>query len=96
MSASPEAEELFDDANGDLALGELDAAVEKYRAALELNPDHAGIRVNYAVVLLRLGQWERGIEHLRMAVRQDPTNETFRKALADAVAQAPPSLGSAK
>ena len=30
MSASSEVEELFDDANGDLALGDLEAAGEKY------------------------------------------------------------------
>ena len=35
---SPELEELFDDANGDLALGDLDVAVEKYRRCTELDP----------------------------------------------------------
>ena len=29
MDVPPEAEELFDDANGDLALGELESAVTK-------------------------------------------------------------------
>ena len=36
---TPEVEQLFDDANGDLALGELEAAVEKYRRCTELDPD---------------------------------------------------------
>ena len=76
--------------------GNLAAAVEKYRAALELNPEHSGIRVNYAVALLRLGQWERGLEELQTAVRQEPSNETFRKALEDALAQAPASVRKAK
>lgn len=31
-------EELFDDANGDLALGDLEAAVEKYRRCVALDP----------------------------------------------------------
>ncbi len=31
-------DELFDDANGDLAVGELDAAIEKYRRCVEANP----------------------------------------------------------
>jgi len=39
MSESPEVEELFDDANGDLALGELESAVEKYRRCVELSPE---------------------------------------------------------
>jgi Flp pilus assembly protein TadD len=33
---SPEVEALFDDANGDLALGDLEPAVEKYRRCTEL------------------------------------------------------------
>ena len=38
MSENAEVAELFDDANGDLALGELEAAVEKYRRCTELDP----------------------------------------------------------
>lgn len=34
---SEERDELFDDANGDLAIGDLDAAVEKYRRCVELD-----------------------------------------------------------
>ena len=32
-------DELFDEANGDLALGDLDAAVEKYRRCVELDAE---------------------------------------------------------
>ena len=38
---TPEVEELFDDANGDLALGDLDSAVTKYRRCTDLAPDFA-------------------------------------------------------
>jgi Flp pilus assembly protein TadD len=76
--------------------GALAAAAEKYRAALKLNAGHAGIRANYAVALLRLGQWEQGLEELRTAVRQDPSNQTFKQALEDALAQAPASFRKAK
>jgi tetratricopeptide (TPR) repeat protein len=69
--------------------GKLADAAEKYRAALELNPGHAGMRVNYAIALLRLGRWDRGLEELRTAVRQDPSNQAFKKALEDALGQAP-------
>ncbi len=31
-------EELFDDANGDLAIGELESAVEKYARCVEFDP----------------------------------------------------------
>ncbi len=33
-----ELDNLFDDANGDLAVGDLEAAVEKYRRCVELDP----------------------------------------------------------
>jgi Flp pilus assembly protein TadD len=72
--------------------GKLAEAAERYRAALDLNPGHAGMRANYAIALLRLGRWERGLEELRTAVRQDPSNQTFQKALVDALAQAPPEF----
>ena len=76
--------------------GNLAAAAEKYLAALKLNAGHAGIRVNYAVALLRLGRWETGLTELRAAVRQDPSNQKFRRALEDALAQAPPTLRDPK
>ena len=31
-------DEIFDNANGDLAIGELESAVEKYRRCVELDP----------------------------------------------------------
>src|ERR1700686_2822099 len=35
----PTLDEIFDDANGDLAIGELETAVEKYRRCVEVDPD---------------------------------------------------------
>jgi tetratricopeptide (TPR) repeat protein len=70
--------------------GNLRGALEKYRAAVELCPEHVGFRVNFAVALLRLGQWGPGIAELRKAARQDPGNSTVKAALDDALAQAPP------
>ena len=32
-------DEIFDDASGDLAIGDLDSAVEKYRRCIQLDPD---------------------------------------------------------
>ena len=32
-------ENLFDDANGDLAIGDLESAIEKYRRCVEIDPD---------------------------------------------------------
>jgi tetratricopeptide (TPR) repeat protein len=69
--------------------GNLRAALEKYRAALERYPEHVGIRLNFAIALLRLGQWKQGIAELREVVRRDPNNLPARKALEEALAQAP-------
>lgn len=69
--------------------GNLREALEKYRAALLRYPEHVGIRLNFAIALLRLGQWKQGIEELREVVRRDPNNLPAKKALEEALAQAP-------
>ena len=68
--------------------GDLRGALEKYRAALALNPEHNGIRTNLAVALLKLGYWEEGLSEMREALRRDPGNVTLQKALDDALSQA--------
>jgi protein O-GlcNAc transferase len=68
--------------------GDVRGALEKYRAAMELLPEHAGIRVNLAVALLKLGNWEEGVSQMRQALRRDPSNTQVQKALEDALAQA--------
>lgn len=73
--------------------GDLPGALEKYRAARALLPEHTGIQVNLAVVLLRLGQWKDGLGELREAVRREPSNALWRAALADALSQAPVEFG---
>ena len=69
--------------------GNLRGALEKYRAALDLYPEHVGIRVNVAAALLRLGQRSQGILELREALRRDPGNTVVKEALDHALAQAP-------
>jgi tetratricopeptide (TPR) repeat protein len=72
--------------------GDLPGALAKYQEASRLDPNHVGIRVNYAVALLRLGHWTDGLNELHEALRRDPGNEQIRLALKDALAQAPPEL----
>jgi tetratricopeptide (TPR) repeat protein len=69
--------------------GDLKRAVAKYREAANLYPEHQGIRVNYAVALLRLGQWAEGLEELHQAMLREPGNAQIRATLKDALAQAP-------
>ncbi len=72
--------------------GDLAGALAKYQEASRLDPNHVGIRVNYAVALLRLGHWTDGLNELHEALRRDPGNDQIRLALKDALAQAPPEL----
>lgn len=72
--------------------GNLPAAMAKYRAARELNPEHTGIRVNYGVALLRSGKWKEGLAELREAARLDPADPKVKSALEDALRQAPKEL----
>lgn len=72
--------------------GHLPQAVERYQEALNLEPDHNGIRVNYAAALLRLGRWTEGLTELHEAAERDPENRDVQVALRDALAQAPQAL----
>ena len=74
-------------------VGSLREAAEKYRQASELDPEHDGIRVNLAVALLRLGEWKEGLARLRDAVSREPGNIVLKKALDDALMQAPVEFG---
>lgn len=69
--------------------GDLQGAVEKYRAALELSPGQVRIRVNFAIALLRLGRWNQGLSELHKAMQQAPGNDRLKRAWDDAVSQAP-------
>jgi tetratricopeptide (TPR) repeat protein len=71
--------------------GNLTGALDKYRQAFILYPEHVGIRVNYAVALLRLGKWTEGLNELHEALLRDPNNTEIKASLRDALAQAPPN-----
>ena len=71
--------------------GDLSAALDKYRQAVALAPQHAGIRMNYAVALLRTGQWTEGLNQIHEALHIDPGNTQIQAALKDALKQAPPA-----
>ena len=67
--------------------GDVRGALEKYRAALALLPEHVGIRTNVAVALLKLGAWDEGIAEMREALSRDPENADLKRAIEDAIAQ---------
>jgi Flp pilus assembly protein TadD len=70
--------------------GDPKAALDKYRQALQLDPEDVTIRVNLAIALLRLGQWKDGLSQLAESMRRRPGDPTIKAAWDDALRQAPP------
>jgi tetratricopeptide (TPR) repeat protein len=72
---SPEVEALFDDANGDLALGELEAAVEKYRRCTELDPEFFDAWHALGMALMKLGRHDDAIAAGERTVEMRPNDQ---------------------
>lgn len=58
---SQELDDLFDDANGDLAVGDLEVAVEKYRRCVELDPGFFDGWHALAMALMKTGRLKEAI-----------------------------------
>jgi len=58
----PEIEALFDDASGDIAIGELDDAIEKYRRCIEAAPDYFDAWHALGMALMKTGRHVEAIE----------------------------------
>jgi Flp pilus assembly protein TadD len=58
---TPELDALFDDANGDLAIGELESAAEKYRKCTELDPEFFEGWHALGMALMKTGRYEEAI-----------------------------------
>lgn len=54
-------DDLFDDANGDLAIGDLVSAVEKYRQCVELDPDFFDGWHALGMALMKVGDIKEAI-----------------------------------
>jgi tetratricopeptide (TPR) repeat protein len=68
-------EEIFDDANGDLAIGELDSAVEKYRRCVELDPAFFDGWHALGMALMKLGQYTEAISAGLRTVELRPNDQ---------------------
>jgi len=69
------AEEIFDDANGDLAVGDLETAVEKYRHCVELEHDFFDGWHALGMALMKLGRFSEAIEAGEKAVQIRPNDQ---------------------
>lgn len=61
--------------------GDLDRAVEEYREALRLDPDHLGAHINLGNALRVKGDLDGAVEQYREALRVAPDDETARQNL---------------
>jgi len=66
-------------------VGNVAGALEKYRAAVRLNPTQIVFRRNLALALCRLGRWNEGIAELRDVLEENPDDAEATKALYIAV-----------
>ncbi len=69
MSLSGGVQELFDDANGDLAIGDLHDAVIKYRKCVELDPEFFDGWHALGMALMKTGDFSGAIEAGKRAIR---------------------------
>ena len=62
-------------------IGNFAAALEKYRAAVTLDPSQTVFKRNLALALCRLGRWEEGVAALKEVLKEDPDDAKATKAL---------------
>jgi len=68
-------DEIFDDANGDLAGGELESAVEKYRRCVDLDPQFFDGWPALGMAPIKLGRFSEAIEAGKKAVDLRPNDQ---------------------
>jgi len=71
----PEIEALFDDASGDIAVGELDAAIEKYRRCIEAAPEFFDAWHALGMALMKTGRYPEAIEAGLKATELRPNDQ---------------------
>lgn len=71
----PATEALFDDANGELALGELEAASEKYRRCTELDPEFFEAWHALGMACMKLGDYPGAIRAGLRSVEIKPQDQ---------------------
>ena len=81
IQVSMTASGLNDEGIGLEKSGDVQAAMVKYKAALDLDPTGYGFRLNYGLALCRLGHWQEGIVQLREVLKANPNNADAAKAL---------------
>ena len=68
-------DEIFDDANGDLAMGDLESAVEKYRRTVDLDPKFFDGWHALGMALMKIGRFAEAIEAGTKATELQPNDQ---------------------
>ena len=71
----PTRDEIFDDANGDLAIGELEGAVAKYQRCVEADPTFFDGWHALGMALMKIGRFNEAIEAGKKAVELKPNDQ---------------------
>ena len=69
------AAQIFDDANGDLAVGELENAARKYRRCVDMAPDFFVGWHALGMALMKLGRFDEAIDAGKKAVELRPNDQ---------------------
>ncbi|PYJ20096.1 MAG: hypothetical protein DME99_10915 [Verrucomicrobia bacterium] len=75
MSVEQTRDQIFDDANGDLAVGDLESAAEKYRRCVQMTPDFFDGWHALGMALMKLGRFPEAIEAGKKAVALRPNDQ---------------------
>jgi tetratricopeptide (TPR) repeat protein len=67
--------DIFDDASGDIAVGDLESAVAKYRRCIQLDPGFFDGWHALGMALMKLGRFEEAIEAGKRAVELQPNDQ---------------------
>jgi len=68
-------DEIFDDANGDLAIGELESAVAKYQRCVDVDPNFFDGWHALGMALMKLGRFNEAIQAGKKAVALKPNDQ---------------------
>src|SRR5947208_1139347 len=68
-------DEIFDDANGDLAVGDLESAAKKYQRCVDVDPTFFDGWHALGMALMKLGHFNEAIEAGKKAVELKPNDQ---------------------
>ena len=82
-----ERDALFDDASGDVAIGDLNSAIEKYRKCVELDPEYFEGWHALGMALMKDGQTKAAIGAALQATTLNPNDQLAWTALSQMYVQ---------